>query len=85
MRKEPMPGPNKYRDERGRLVNAKGGPLDCPFGNPLCEYGMRGGAGWECWYYHPQSSQLVKDRQFWADYVGENLFAGGRQRRDGEE
>ncbi|KAJ8402936.1 hypothetical protein AAFF_G00362500 [Aldrovandia affinis] len=31
------------------------------------------------------ASQLVRDPRFWADYAGENLFAGGRQRRDGEE
>ncbi|KAJ8398113.1 hypothetical protein AAFF_G00431900 [Aldrovandia affinis] len=84
-RKRLVFGPNEYRDEEGKHVNAKGGPLDCPLGNPLCEYGVTGGAGWECWNHHPQASQLVLDPRFWADYAGENLFAGGRQRRDGEE
>ncbi|KAJ8388182.1 hypothetical protein AAFF_G00136480 [Aldrovandia affinis] len=40
-RKRLMYGPNEYRDEGGNPVNAKGGPLDCPFGNYFCEYGVR--------------------------------------------
>ncbi|KAJ8393338.1 hypothetical protein AAFF_G00062390 [Aldrovandia affinis] len=59
--------PNEYRDRYGEPVNAKGGPLDCPFGNPLCEYGVRGGAGWEC--HHPRAAQLVNDPRFWAAYA----------------
>ncbi|KAJ8385780.1 hypothetical protein AAFF_G00182240 [Aldrovandia affinis] len=63
-------GPNEYRDEGGNPVNAKGGPLDCLFGNPLCEYGVRVGAGWECWNYHPLAAKLVKDPRFWDGYAG---------------
>ncbi|KAJ8395981.1 hypothetical protein AAFF_G00026890 [Aldrovandia affinis] len=77
--------PNEYRDEGRNPVSAKGGPLDCPFGNPLCEYGVRGGAGWECWNYHPQAAQLMLDPRFWADYAGHALFADDWQRWDGEE
>ncbi|KAJ8375681.1 hypothetical protein SKAU_G00062610 [Synaphobranchus kaupii] len=62
-------GPNEYRDQYGRPVNAAGGPLDCPFGNPLCEYGVRGGAGWECWKHHPQAAQQVADPKFWNTYA----------------
>ncbi|KAJ8412560.1 hypothetical protein AAFF_G00128960 [Aldrovandia affinis] len=46
----------QYRDRRGNPVKARGGPRDCPFGNRLCEYGVRGGAGRECWNYHPLAS-----------------------------
>lgn len=62
-------GPNEYRDQQGNLVNARGGPLDCPFGNPLCEWGVRAGAGWECWDYHPQAARAVRDPQFWDAYA----------------
>ncbi|KAJ8358272.1 hypothetical protein AAFF_G00018410 [Aldrovandia affinis] len=65
-------GPNEYRNEKGEPVNAKGGPPDCPLGNPLCEYGVRGGAGWECWNHHPLAAKLVKDPRFWASYVDDN-------------
>ncbi|KAJ8358005.1 hypothetical protein AAFF_G00044820 [Aldrovandia affinis] len=62
----------QYRDRRGNPVNARGGPLNCPFGNRLCEYGVRGGAGRECWNYHPLAAKLVKDPRFWASYVDDN-------------
>ncbi|KAJ8414284.1 hypothetical protein AAFF_G00051540 [Aldrovandia affinis] len=65
-------GPSGYRDEYRNPVNAKGGPIECPFGNPLCEYGVRVGAGWECWNYHPLAAKLVKDPQFWAGYAGDS-------------
>ncbi|KAJ8358372.1 hypothetical protein AAFF_G00011640 [Aldrovandia affinis] len=32
----------QYRDRRGNPVDARGDPLNCPFGNRLCEYGVRG-------------------------------------------
>ncbi|KAJ8386291.1 hypothetical protein AAFF_G00174870 [Aldrovandia affinis] len=48
----------QYRDRRGNPVNARGDPLNCPFGNRLCEYGVRGGAGREYWDYHPLASKL---------------------------
>ncbi|KAJ8414482.1 hypothetical protein AAFF_G00036840 [Aldrovandia affinis] len=77
-------GSNEYQDEDGNPVNAKGGPLECPFGNPLCEYGVRGGAGWECWNYHPLAAKLVKDPRFWADYAAlmEKTGANGTRRSD---
>ncbi|KAJ8362423.1 hypothetical protein AAFF_G00375710 [Aldrovandia affinis] len=62
----------QYRDRRGNPVNARGDPLNCPFGNRLCEYGVRGGAGREYWDYHPLASKLGEDPRFRAGYVGDS-------------
>ncbi|KAJ8352926.1 hypothetical protein AAFF_G00189870 [Aldrovandia affinis] len=66
----------QYRDRRGNPVNARGDPLNCPFGNRLCEYGVRGGAGRECWNYHPLASKLGEDPRFRAGYVGDSPDGG---------
>ncbi|KAJ8357881.1 hypothetical protein AAFF_G00057970 [Aldrovandia affinis] len=61
----------QYRDRRGNPVNARGDPLNCAFGNRLCEYGVRGGAGRECWNYHPLASKLGRI-PVPAGYVGDS-------------
>ncbi|KAJ8358167.1 hypothetical protein AAFF_G00028740 [Aldrovandia affinis] len=66
----------QYRDRRGNPVNARGDPLNCPFGNRLCEYGVRGGAGWECWNHHPLAAKLGEDPRFRAGYVGDSPDGG---------
>ena len=44
-----VPGsPGHYADENEQLCNAVGGPLDCPFGNPNCLYGVVPGGGYAC-------------------------------------
>ncbi|KAJ8362196.1 hypothetical protein AAFF_G00390650 [Aldrovandia affinis] len=75
----------QYRDRRGNPGNARGGPLNCPFGNRLCEYGVKGGAGWECWNYHPLASKLVEDPRFRAGYVGDSPNGGDWRQRDEEQ
>ncbi|KAJ8412749.1 hypothetical protein AAFF_G00117000 [Aldrovandia affinis] len=80
-RPDPLTRPGKvrtqqYRDRRGNPVNARGDPLNCPFGNRLCEYGVRGGAGREYWDYHPLASKLGEDPRFWAGYVGDSPDGG---------
>ncbi|KAJ8361748.1 hypothetical protein AAFF_G00427940 [Aldrovandia affinis] len=66
----------QYRDRRGNPVNARGDPLNCPFGNRLCEYGVRGGTGRECWNYHPLAAKLGEDPRFRAGYVGDSPDGG---------
>jgi hypothetical protein len=52
----PVPdAPGQYTD---RPCNAKGGPLDCPFGNPEYLYGVRPGGGWACHDYQDQQRLL---------------------------
>ncbi|KAJ8394308.1 hypothetical protein AAFF_G00047150 [Aldrovandia affinis] len=63
-------GPNEYRDEYGNPVNAKA---------------VRGGAGWECWNYHPLAAKLVKDPRFWAGYAGDSFDGEDWHQRDEEE
>ncbi|KAJ8333582.1 hypothetical protein SKAU_G00415900 [Synaphobranchus kaupii] len=63
-------GPNAFRDEYGAPVNVVGGPTNCPFGNPLCEYGVwKGKCGWECRQHHPQAAQEKNDPMFWNAYA----------------
>lgn len=43
--------PGQYTDRYGKACNALGGPLDCPFGNPNCLYGVTPGGGYACHDY----------------------------------
>ncbi|XP_036826014.1 uncharacterized protein LOC110489625 isoform X3 [Oncorhynchus mykiss] len=46
---DPVPGsPGHYTDRYGQACNAAGGPLDCPFGNPNCLFGVVPGGGYAC-------------------------------------
>ncbi|KAK6296081.1 hypothetical protein J4Q44_G00337940 [Coregonus suidteri] len=42
------------------LCNVNGGPLDCPFGNPECLYGVVPGGGWACHDYKPDVVVVVE-------------------------
>lgn len=45
----PVPGnPGHYTNGYGKPCNVVGGPLDCPFGNPNCLYGVTPGSGYAC-------------------------------------
>lgn len=66
-------GPDSYINDRGQPCNSKGGPLNCPFGNPLCEYGVQAGAGWACWKYNPTMRKLLQDPEFWTKHYGPSL------------
>ncbi|KAJ8346519.1 hypothetical protein SKAU_G00279200 [Synaphobranchus kaupii] len=62
--------PNAFRDEYGAPVNTVGGPTNCPFGNPLCEYGVwKGKCGWECRQHHLWAAQEKNDPMFWNTYA----------------
>ncbi|XP_019900097.2 syncytin-2-like isoform X1 [Esox lucius] len=52
----PLQGhPGQYMDKYGNPCNAKGRPLNCPYGNPDCEWSVRAGAGWACIDYYQNS------------------------------
>lgn len=45
----PVPdSPGHYTNIYGKACNALGVPLDCPFGNPNCLYGVTPGGGYAC-------------------------------------
>ncbi|KAJ8376403.1 hypothetical protein SKAU_G00069830 [Synaphobranchus kaupii] len=62
-------GPGSYLNSRNKACNEKGGPLDCHYGNPSCEYGDRGGTGWECLQVNPRTRAMAADPAFWDSYA----------------
>jgi hypothetical protein len=58
----PVPGrPGHYTDGNGQLCNVVGGPLDCPFGNPNCLYGVVSGGGYTCQGFHKDGLHVYAD------------------------